>query len=178
MSYRGNAWVNVQSCGKHAALKVIRMLKRQYPALTSSAEVLLRNSCNCYREFPAPLFWFSVSLWLWHNTNQKQLSGGKGLCCPSGYSQALREARTGTRSRNDRNTTHLLMLSWLSYIQPRTTCVGMDTTQSGLGNPMLMNNQDKPPQRGPWANLIWAAPKLRLPSQVTANRVKLTLKAN
>lgn len=104
---------------------------------------------SCYREFPAPLFWFSVSLWLWHSTEQKQLSGGKGLCCPSAKywgkpEQELKAEMTG-------NTTHSLMLSWLSYTQPRTTCVGMDTTQSGLGNPMLMNNQDRK-ARGP----IWS----------------------
>lgn len=79
---------------------------------------------------------------------------------PSGYNPSLREARTGTWSRNDGNIAHSLAQAQ-AYTEPRTTCPGMDATHNGLCSPPSRNDQDSPPQRGPQASLIWAVPQLR-----------------
>lgn len=45
-------------------------------------------------------------------------------------------------------------------IQPRTTYAGDGATHSGLGTPMI-NNQNNPPQIFPLASLIWPTPGSR-----------------
>lgn len=136
MSYRGNAWANVQSRVKPAALKVSGC-SRGGAQLWRGDEVLLRNSFNCYGEFPVSLSWF-FCCYCDTILTKKQLSGGKGLCCISGYRQALREARTGP--------------GLITFLTQNLDLHRTDATQSGLGNLTSVSNQDKPSHRDPWAS--------------------------
>lgn len=132
----------------------IGALGRWCPALPSHAQVLLRNSFNCYGEFPVSLSWFSCC---YCDTilTKKGVTGKH----PGKPEQDL-EAET------TKPTTHLLPLSYSLTQTPdhlhREGCPPKQARQA-----TSMSSQDRPPQRGLWANLIWTAPRLRLPSQVT-----------
>lgn len=56
--------------------------------------------------------------------------------------------------------------------------LGNGATHRGLGSPTSVNHPGNPSQIDLQANLIWANPQLRFPSQMTLDCIRLTIRAN